>query len=57
MKRFLPIVLALGLSAMAILMTTFLLRGRVDAIRAVTGRLRELDEEVQPPVEPGEALR
>jgi hypothetical protein len=29
----------------------------VDSIRAVTGRLRELDEEVQPPVEPGEALR
>jgi hypothetical protein len=56
MKRFLPVVLALSFSAIAVALTMFVFRPRIQLFRDVAGELRhKLDEAIEDGIEGKEA--
>jgi hypothetical protein len=58
MKRFLPVMLALSFSAIAVALTLFVVRPRIQSIRVATGDLRDkVDEVIEEITEPKEGAR
>ena len=58
MKRFLPVMLALSFSAIAVALTLFVVRPRIQSIRVATGGLRDkVDEVIEEITEPKEGAR
>ena len=58
MKRFLPVMLALSFSAIAVALTLFVVRSRIQSIRVATDGLRDkVDEVIEEITEPKEGAR
>ena len=58
MKRFLPVMLALSFSAIAVALTLFVVRPRIQSIRVATDGLRDkVDEVIEEITEPKEGAR